>query len=112
MAKSTKTGAGSKARITTNVSTLAVRPPTALLLARADDAFDAAESAVIGKLGAERLAALSGAPVKRLAGQPIASLTAKLGHVLDPRALFMQRVCGKVVRTDAHGVQHLSLIHI
>jgi hypothetical protein len=103
MAKSSKTGAGSKARITT-VPTLPVRPTT--LAVRVETGFEAAESAVIGKLGAERLAALSGAPVKRLAGQPIASLTAKLGHVLDPRALFMQRVCGKVVRTDAHGVQH------
>lgn len=100
MAKSPNPSADSKARITK----LPTRPP--ISAARFDDAFDAAESAVIGKLGAARLAALSGAPVKRLAGQPIASLTAKLGHVLDPRALFMQRVCGKVVRTDASGRQH------
>jgi hypothetical protein len=100
MAKSPKPSADSKARITK----LPTRPP--ISAARSEDAFDAAESAVIGKLGAARLAALSGAPVKRLAGQPIASLTAKLGHVLDPRALFMQRVCGKVVRTDASGRQH------
>jgi hypothetical protein len=100
MAKTPKAGADSKNRITT----LPTRPP--ITAARADLAFDAAESAVIGKLGAQRLAALSGAPVRRLVGQPIASLTAKLGHVLDPRSLFMQRVCGKVVRTDANGRQH------
>jgi hypothetical protein len=100
MAKTPKAGAESRTRITK----LPTRPP--ITAARADLAFEAAESAVIGKLGAERLAALSGAPVKRLVGQPIASLTAKLGHVLDPRALFMQRVCGKVVRTDASGRQH------
>lgn len=100
MAKTPKAGAESRTRITK----LPTRPP--ITAARADLAFEAAESAVIGKLGAARLAALSGAPVKRLVGQPIASLTAKLGHVLDPRALFMQRVCGKVVRTDASGRQH------
>ncbi len=100
MAKTPKASAGSKTRITT----VPARPPIAAT--RLDAAFDGAESAVIGKMGAARLAALSGAPLARLVGQPMASLKAKLGHVLDPRALFMQRVCGKVVRTDASGHQH------
>lgn len=85
-----------------------VRPTTAATaaLARVDVGFDAAQKAVVGKLGAERLAALSGAPSARLAGQSLAELKASLGHVFDPRWLFMQRVCGKVVRTDAAGRQH------
>ncbi|MDO8903611.1 hypothetical protein [Hydrogenophaga sp.] len=95
MAKTPKPSAGSDARVTTSHTR-----PTASA-GGVDAAFDAAESAVIGKLGAARLAALSGVPEPRLAGQPIASLKAKLGHVLDPRMFFMQRVCGKVVRTDA-----------
>lgn len=95
MAKTPRSSAGSDARSTPSPT------PAKASAVGMEAAFDAAESAVIGKLGAARLAALSGAPVARLAGQPIASLKAKLGHVLDPRMLFMQRVCGKVVRTDA-----------
>ncbi|QCB45451.1 hypothetical protein [Hydrogenophaga sp. PAMC20947] len=99
MADTQKPTAGNKAR------SAALPSGSAASSALVDTAFDEAESAIIGKLGAARLAALSGAPLKRLAGEPIATLKAKLGHVLDPRALFMQRVCGKVVRTDANGVR-------
>jgi hypothetical protein len=95
MATTPQSRAGSAAHDDTSQT----RPSAASAFAEAD--FDAAASAVIGKLGAARLAALSGAPMERMAGQPIAELKAKFGHVLDPRQLFMQRVCGKVVRTDA-----------
>jgi hypothetical protein len=95
MAKTPNPGADSNAPTTPSTDRAAAAA------ARLSADFDAVESAVIGKLGAARLAALSGTPVKRLAGQPMAELKARLGHVLDPRWLFMQRVCGKVVRTDA-----------
>jgi hypothetical protein len=65
-----------------------------------DAGFQAAQQARIGAIGARRLAALSGAPEKLLVGTPVAELKTRLGHVFDPRWLFMQRICGEVVRTD------------
>jgi hypothetical protein len=65
-----------------------------------DAGFEAAQQARIGKIGARRLAALSGAPERLLAGASIADLKLRLGHVIDPRWLFMQRICGEVVRVD------------
>lgn len=73
-----------------------LKPPTR----NGDADFDAAQNARLGEIGAQRLAALSGAPSKLLKGAQIGDLKAKLGHMFDPRWLFMQRVCGEVVRTD------------
>jgi hypothetical protein len=81
-------------------------PAAARATAPVDRGYESALKAVVTESGAKRLSALSGVPAEALANHPIADIAARFGHVIDPRWLFMQRVCGKVVRTDAvTGVQ-------
>ncbi len=57
------------------------------------------------KLQAERLASLTGVPAHELLGQTAAQLAAKLKWTIDPELLLYRRVCGRVVKTDASGVE-------
>ncbi len=67
----------------------------------ASTAFTNATHAVVGKSGARRLAALAGGDAVQFADAKLSDIATRFGHVIDPRWLFMQRVCGRVVRTDA-----------
>jgi hypothetical protein len=60
----------------------------------------APDQITLNEIAAGRLALLSGVDAKELKGQTIASISEKLGWVIDPEWLFFRRLCGRVVQTD------------
>jgi hypothetical protein len=58
---------------------------------------------VLSKRQATRLAKLTSLPQPELVGKTVDELATRLRPFIDPRTLFFQRICGRVVKTDANG---------